>query len=242
MTIAEPEIQTPTAAAPREPGPLPKRILDTFMSPGELFSRITPEAAPWVGPAVLVAAVMALAFALVPLSAYEAMMQEQLRNMPRQPGQAAPDAATMATIGRIFGTLTMLFYPFIGALVVGGLLKLLFGTVMGGEATFGQYLSVYTHAALILALGSLVNLPVIIASGDVMRQLNLSLLIPDGDPSSFLFKFLMQFGIFNLWQYAVIAVGVLAVNRGKISAAGAWGGVSGLYLATALLGALMQRT
>jgi len=241
MSIAEPEVY-PTPAPPADPGPLPKRIIETFANPAGLFERFGPGNTPWVGPALVTAAVMVVTALLIPHDAWVEMMREQLRNMPQQPGGRMPDPGSMAGFARVSMAITFMLYPFLGAVIVGGLLKLVFGAMMGGEATYQQYLGVYTHAALILALGSLVGLPIIYATHDIMRQLNLALLLgADADRKAFLFKFLMQFGIFNLWQYAVIGVGVKAVNRNRISAGAAFGGIAAIYLVMSLLGAVMQR-
>jgi hypothetical protein len=126
---------------------------------------------------------------------------------------------------------------------MAGLLKLV-GAMGGGEATYVQYLGVYGHSLLIAALGGIITFPILIMAGDMTRQLTPALLLPDADPNSILVKLLMQFGVFSLWQYAVIGIGVIAVNRGRVSAAAAWAGVAGLYLLGALLAtvpALMQR-
>lgn len=241
MSIAEPEVYE-APAAPAEPGPLPRRIIETFVNPAGLFERFGPANTPWVGAALVVAAVMVVTAMLIPHDAWVELMREQMRNMPQQPGGRAPDPESFVGFAKVSMAVTFLIYPFLGAVIVGGLLKLVFGAMMGGEATYQQYLGVYTHAALVLALGSLVGLPIIYATGDIMRQLNLALLLgQDADRHAFLFRFLMQFGIFNMWQYGVIGVGAAAVNRGKISGGAAFGGVAGIYLVMSLIGALMQR-
>jgi hypothetical protein len=242
MSIAEAELQASAAAPAPVPGPLPRRIIETFTSPGEMFARFG-AAPPWIGPVLIAAVITALMLAFIPKEMVVEMAREQMSAAAR-PGQPTPDPETAATFMRVSFVLGGLLVPIIATVIVGGLLKLVFGAMMGGEATFQQYLGVYGHSLLIMALGAIVTFPIIMMSGDMTRQLTPALLIPDPDPASFLFKFLMQFGVFSLWQYGVIGVGVGAVNRGKLSAASLWGGIAGLYLATALISslpALLQR-
>jgi hypothetical protein len=231
MTIAEPEIQIPSDA-PAEAGPLPRRVIETFTSPGELFARFG-SAPPWVGVVAITAIVTAAMFALMPM---EALVEMARSAAP--PGQAGPDPETAATIMRITSIIGGLVMPFIATVFMAGLLKLIFGAMMGGEATYQQYLGVYGHAMLIVALGAIVTFPIILMSGDMTRQLTPALLLGDADPAAALPKILMQFGIFNLWQYAVIGVGVVRVNRGRISMGATYAALAAFYVLTALLAAI----
>jgi hypothetical protein len=126
-----------------------------------------------------------------------------------------------------FGTLIMAF-------VVAGLLKLVFGVIMKGEATFAQYRSIAAHAALISALGTLVTLPVWIATGDMTTQLSAGLLAPEL-PKGILSSVLNALSVFSLWWLAVIAIGVAAVNQ-RISFVKSAGVIFGIFLVVAVIG------
>ena len=225
-------VSSETAGAPRSLG---RRILDTFVSPGELFSRLGPTP-PWVDVLLIAAALTTLAMALIPASVWMNMAHETIANMePKQRAAVTPE--TIANVSRITGPLGAFFVTFVTAFIVAGLLKLVFGVFMKGEATFAEYRSVVSHAALISALGTLVTLPVWIATGDITTQLSAGLLAPEL-PKGVLSSLLGALSVFGLWWMAVIAMGVSTVNR-RISFGASAGIIFGIYLAVAALAGLV---
>ncbi|HEX8451859.1 MAG TPA: YIP1 family protein [Longimicrobium sp.] len=218
------------------PGSLGRRILDTFVSPGELFSRLGPTP-PWLDVLMVAAVVTTLVMILIPSEVWVASSREAWNNLePAQRKAMTPEA--MARIARITGPIGAFIGTLIMAFIVAGLLKLVFGVMMGGEATFAQYRSVVSHAALISALGIAVTLPIWMMTGDMNTQLNAALLAPDL-PKGVVHSLLQALAVFNIWWLVVLALGVAAVNRGKVSMAAAAGVIFGVFFAIAAVGGLI---
>lgn len=221
------------------PGSLGRRILDTFVSPGELFSRLGPTP-PWFDVLLIAAVVTTAAMLLAPAEAWLATSREAWNNMEPEARKAMTPEA-MARIARVTGPIGALIGTFITAFIMAGLLKLVFGVMMGGEATFAQYRSVVSHASLISALGIAVTLPIWIVTGDMTTQLSAALLAPDL-PKGVVHSLLQALAVFNIWWLAVLALGVATLNRGKVSMIAAAGVIFGVYFAvSAVAGVIAGR-
>lgn len=232
-------MDTPAADAPAEPAAqrsLPRRVPDTFVSPGALFAGFG-ERPPWVGVLLVSTVVLIAVFALVPQELYVAMMREQIQRQGNP--RAAAGAESMVGFAQVFGIVGAAISPWITALVVALLLLLVFRWLMSGEATFRQYLGVSAHASLIPALGALITLPLQIARGDFQTRLSLALLAPGLDPESVLYRILHAIDVFSLWWLAIIALGVATLNR-RIGWGGAAAIIFGVYLVV-IVGAAVLR-
>lgn len=221
-------------AATTGPGSLGRRILDTFLAPGELFSRFGPTP-PWVDVLLISAAIGALAMLLVPAEVLMNTARESISQMPPAQ-QRAMKPETVANVGRVTGPIAAFVGTFLSAIVLAGILKLVFGVMMKGEATFAQYRGVAGHAALISALSALVTLPVWIMTGDMMTQLSAGLLFPEL-PKGMASTLLAALNVFSIWWLAVVAVGVSVVNR-RISAVTAGAVIFAIYFAIAAVAGL----
>src|SRR5688500_5659252 len=201
------------AAASEDAGPLPRRILVTFLSPGALFRRFG-AAPPWWDVLLISTVLGAITFALIPREVWAAMIEETVAQNPQASG--GMDVDQMAGLQRIFGIVGAVLMPWLFALIQGGILTFVFSVLMGGNARFRQYLAVIAHASLIGAVGQLASLPLILQKQDLRAGINLGALVPNADPESFIFQFLTGMNVFLIWGLVVTGVGVAAINR-KIS-------------------------
>jgi len=200
-----------TAPPPAEEYPLPRRAVDVFVAPGQLFAHFR-DRTPWVGP-LLIAIAVGIAIILVIPSE---LFVEQARESIRRAGDAAaqmPDAATLAGFARIAGAASVLVATPLMAFASAGVMALLFSVLGGGEAKFRQYLAVVTHSMLITALGGVVTLGIQLLLGDLEARLSLALLTPFLDDRSFAFRILSGLDVFSLWAIVVAALGISIVNR-----------------------------
>ncbi|HEX8211608.1 MAG TPA: YIP1 family protein [Longimicrobium sp.] len=237
MSSIEAHTSVHSEAEATGPGSLGRRILDTFVSPGELFSRLG-TAPPWVDVLMVAALVTTAAMVLIPSEVWLESSREALNNMTDPRAREAMSAETMARYSRISAPIGAFIGTFLTAFIVAGLLKLVFGVMMGGEATFAQYRGVVSHAALISALGLVVTLPIWIVTGDMTTQLSAALLAPDL-PKGVVRSLLQALAVFNIWWLAVVALGVAAVNRGKVSMAAAAGVIFGVFFAISAVAGLI---
>ncbi|MBW3572565.1 MAG: hypothetical protein KY467_15795 [Gemmatimonadetes bacterium] len=223
----------PAPPAPQEPhaGSFPRRVVDTFFSPVALFRRFGARP-PWWDVMLLSVVLGVLAFALIPAEVWVNTMEEALR----AGGQEVPagvDPESMAGVQRIGGMLAAAIMPWILLPIQAGLMVLLFGVVLGGGATFRQYVGVVAHTALIGAVGSLAALPVIMERG-VMAGITLGALAGGMDPDGFVYQFLDAWNVFLIWQVVLLGLGAACLNR-RIGAGTAIGVLLGLYAVVAAL-------
>ncbi|HEX6370676.1 MAG TPA: YIP1 family protein [Longimicrobium sp.] len=228
----------PTAPPPPEEphaGSFARRVMDTFFSPVALFQRFGARP-PWVDVTVLSVVLGVLAFALIPNEVWVNTMEEALR---RQGGEvpAGMDPESMARVQRVGGLIASVIVPWILLAAVAGAMVLVFSVILGGAATFRQYVGVVAHASLIGAVGSLAALPIIMQKG-VMAGITLGALAGGMDPDSFVYQFLNAWNVFLVWQCVLLGLGAAALNR-RIGAGTAVGVVLGLYALVAVVVAVL---
>lgn len=216
---------TPAAPEP-DPGSLPRRVVDTFFSPIALFQRFGSRP-PWLDVVILSIALGVVTMLLVPRDLLLASMEEAMR---RQGGNAPPmDPEQMVGMQRTIGIAGAVIGTGIFLVLLAGLMTLVFSVVMGGRATFRQYVGVVAHAGLVSAVGQLATLPLFIQKG-VMSPTGLSLgaLAGGMDPDSFVFQFLNFLNVFTLWQVVLMGLGAATLNR-RIGAGTAVGVLLAVY-------------
>lgn len=216
----------PTYAPEPDAGSFPRRVVDTFFSPVALFQRFGARP-PWIDVTILAIVLGAIAFALIPQEVWQATMEEAMR----QRGQELPagaDPESMASMQRMFGMVGAAIMPWIFLAVQAGIMVLLFSVILGGKATFRQYVGVVAHAGLIGAVGQLASLPVILRQGVMSQGITLGALVAGMDHESFVYQFLNAWNVFLIWQLVVLGLGASALNR-RIGAGTAIGVLLGVY-------------
>jgi hypothetical protein len=104
--------------------------------------------------------------------------------------------------------------PIMGVILTG-ILFAVFNAVLGGEATFKQLFSVWTHAGVISALSALFTAPLNLARGAVGSATNLAVLLPMLDEGSFLGRLFGMVDLFVIWGLIVLAIGLGVLYRRK---------------------------
>jgi len=222
---------TPTAPEPHA-GSFPRRVIDTFLSPVALFRRFGARP-PWVDVTIVGVVVGLLAFALIPSEVLVNTAQEAMRRQGTEV-PAGMDPGAMAGIQRISMMVAAVVMPWIVLAVTAGVMVLLFSVILGGSATFRQYLSVVAHASLIGAVGSLAALPITLSTGVMSSGITLGALAGGMDPDSFVYQFLNAWNVFLVWQLVVMGLGASTLNR-RIGAGTAIGVLLGVYACIAVL-------
>lgn len=235
MTLPVAETAPPESVppAPAPPAPLVQRVVDTFFSPGQVFERFREGPAPWVGPAVICAAVLVAVIALRPLFITDAQMveftQQKMSEMGMQqippPDQLATQLTVQAAVGMVGGAL----WCFLRVWVVGLILFAVYGLMLGGQTRVRPYAAVASHAFLVSALGYLLVTALVYATGRLDLTLDAALLAPGLDPRSVVAGVLHAITPWSVWLVALLAVGGAAVNRRR-----GWVGVAALLLAAQL--------
>lgn len=217
------------------PGPLHRRVLQTFLSPRELF-RTFGEEPPWLGPLLLSVAVGMVLVAAAPDAAFVEPAEGAVTRRG-EPVEITSSPEEIARFGRLFRLLVILAWqPFL-AFGAAGVLALVFSVLLRGEGAYRQYLAITTHVFLITAAGSLAALAVAALRGAELAPVSPALLLP-AESGSLPFRFLAGIDIFSLWALAVAGMGVSLVNRRRSCASAAGILVGGYLLVVAALAAL----
>lgn len=213
---------------------LPTRAMLVFAAPARLFDALREEPR-WIGMMLVVVALSLLSALLIPEDVY---VQAFLDQAPAE----APAEAVRQQADLFYGlryAFAALGPPLV-VLVIAGFLLFVFNVILGGEASFSPLFSATTHAFLIPALGGLLTVPVINATGDLNSALALHLLVP-GLGEGFLLRFLQGLNVFGLWASAVLGIAVARLDPAR-ELRGAAGTVLGFYVGLkavfALLGGL----
>lgn len=209
--------------------PLPNilvRFIRVFVAPAELFDALR-ERPVWLD-ALLVSIVVGVAIQfMIPAEIMrEAIMSGLPADAPPEQVEAAEKmAGFMRSFGWIMGSVFALgLFAFLA-----GLLKLVYGVLLGGAITFKQMFSATVHAQLINTAGALFTLPLIRATGDLRSTLSLHLLAPDLERGSWLLGFLQGLSLFGLWTMVVLGIAVSRISP-KVSATSAIAFLVGLYV------------
>lgn len=204
----------PKAEAAGDLPALHVRVARVFVSPGRLFDRLR-EQPVWLGALIVVVAAGLAWTWLVP--------EELLRQAILQ--QAPPDADPqmldeMTRFARIGNAVAAAVGPFVVSTVVAGALFFVYNLVLGGDSTFRKLFSVTAHTLLIPAAGTLLTVPLVLATGDVETTLALHLLLPAAE-EGYLYRLLHGLNVFGLWAAVVLGIGVsrLYPKRGAGSSA-----------------------
>ena len=129
-----------TAAAPLPS--LPKRLVQVFFSPGELFTALR-EKPVWFGALAVAAVFIVLSTILIPTDVWV----EFSRNQMIQQGQEIPAGfESSGAIIRIFSVLGGPIGFSIMVFIIAGIVTLFFSFLFGDEGRYVQYLSVVAHA------------------------------------------------------------------------------------------------
>ena len=182
--------------------PLPKRAVQVFVAPGELFDRLREEPV-WLDVMLLVVALSVAYTLLIPEELLrEAMMQQAPEGAdPAQMEQMAGWMSWFRIVAAVIG-------PLFGAAVVAGVAHLIFTLVLGGRSTYRQLFSATAHMMLVPTVGTLVTLPLILSTGDMQTTLSFHLLFPGLETGTFAFRLLRGLNVFGLAGAAVMGVAV----------------------------------
>lgn len=206
---------------------LATRATLVFAAPGRLFDALREDPA-WIGMLALVVALSMIGAYLIP---QEIFLEAALDQMPAE--MSREEALQQAEPWVKLRYVTAVLAPIIIVTFLAGLLLFVFNVVLGGQASFEQLFSTAVHSFLIPAVGGLLTVPVIRATGDIQTALSLHLLFPILE-EGFLYRLLRSLNVFGLWACVVLGIGVSRMYAGR-QVTTAVGTVLGFYLAWAVV-------
>jgi len=203
------------------------RLFNVFVSPRETFEAVRERPA-WVVPFIIIILITAgTTYFMTPLTAdmQKDLIENRMENMGASDEQIE-DALERAEGNQIAGVIGGAVSVAI-MLIVGGLIWLFVSnTILGGEATFGQMMGVNVYRYFIMLVGLLIKLPIMLSQQTINIHFSLAKLFMDeASMNTFLYKFLANIELFNLWSIAVLIVGIATVIRVNISKVWPWAAV-----------------
>jgi len=208
---------------------LPKRMIQVFIAPGDLFQSLRENPA-WFGVLAVGGALVVASILLIPPDLWVASAREQLI---RQGREIPPGLASTGTFIRIAALVGGGLFWFAWAFLLAGIVTVVFSFALGDEGRYTQYLSVVSHGLLIGAAGALMTVPLKLVQQDPSLTLNLgtfAVFLEEG----YAFRVLKLLEFFGLWGYGVMAVGVTKIDPRR-----SLGSAMGFLFAFALLFALV---
>lgn len=217
------------------------RALGMIVSPTDTFRAVVARPRP-VGILFLVCLVFGLATGGPQLTdaGKRAALEAQVQQIERFTGQpVTPDQYVQLERQVGYSAYVVMGGVFVGipfmTVLFSALYWAFFNIVLGGNAGFGQVVTVNAHSQVITALGALLGAPIQIMQGSFSQAgpFNLGALAPMLDPAGSLALFLGAVTFFGLWQSVVCGIGLGVLY--KRPPAGIIIGLLVIYLGTTAL-------
>jgi len=224
-------------AAPSAPWSFPRRVVAAFTSPRQLFEQLDQHPS-WFAPFALI---LLLGVLFVVLLYDPVILPESLAKAAAsgRPTEAAEQF--MTTAGRIFIPCFTVLAITVVYFLYSWFVQLVGGFMLGGSLTYKKALSIVTHASMVGIPGFLIRVPLALIAKSSQVTVGPGMLFPAADAEGFGGQFLSAFlagvDLFNLWQTALIAMGVAVIAR--VPAGKANVGIWTLFLLGVLVGALV---
>jgi hypothetical protein len=200
-----------------------KRIEGVFFSPRPAFEGLAAKPV-WIDTLIVVLiALIAFNFIVAPYAQKDqlAMMKDNAAFKERMGednfAKTIERMENPSTSGRIMQTFVMPPLIFIFGLLLQSLMLLILGRLGSTQGTYVQVLSALLHAGLInTLLGNAVRLILVLTRQSVMQtSTSLALLFPRMEVTSTPYIILSQVDFFQLWMFAVLALGLAAIFKIK---------------------------
>jgi len=210
-----------SSSAPQSSTSLWEKLLNIFVSPGEVFDEVTagPRAlANWRVPTLLLclAGVISL---LISNGEHTAVAIRQLAGA----GEASKTQTEMLSGGwPLVGSLTVCFAACAGTFWSAFVLWLMGRVLLKVRFSYLKALEVVGLTGMILVLGTLITSLLIAASGDAATRPSLSLLAGKMDAGHPFRQLLDMFNVFHLWTTTLLAIGLSRLSGASFKEAAFW--------------------
>lgn len=196
--------------------PLPRRLLDAFVSPGKMGTAVAANPR-WLGAMLVCAALLAVSIAVLPWELFEEMQRRVIVESGRPLPELSENVRTAMRIGSVVGgSVAFVIFSFVGA----GVSTFIYAFVLGDEGTYRQYLAVGVHAAVIPTVAALLLAPLRIAAGDPQLTVNIATFMPFLS-EGYLLGVLTALDFSRIWSAVVAAMGIHAIDRRRSVASAA---------------------
>jgi hypothetical protein len=221
---------TPTVATQPKPGPgLLSRVVGIVLSPRDTMAAVA-ETPKWFGVMALTIVIIAgatgwfystqvgrlaaLDQAEQSMRVFSSLMSEQQMSEARRQME---DTYRNGSLMRVAGwpIVAVVIVSPIMALVIAGLVKLIFGVAMGGTATFKQVFAVVAHSYVVSMVAVLVVTPLNYVRESLNSATTLRIFVPMLDDTNFLARLLGHIDLMTLWWILVLSTGIAVLYKRK---------------------------
>ncbi len=235
-------VSTPEQGAAGNPFGNAVKVL---FSPSQTFRSIAVRPT-WWAPIVIVAILSCLiTYTYGRRAGWETFMRKQIESSPRAAQLPAEQKERIvqqqAKYAPIFGYVFSIGGPLVAMLVVGGVLLLVFNFGMAAGLTAKQYFAAAAYGWMPEVIKGLLAFPVMFLKEPDMLDIqnlvatNLAAVMDAETTSKWLIRLGTSMDLFNVWNIALISIGIFTMTKGKISFGKALAGVLGLFLVWVLL-------
>ena len=203
----------PAAGSTPAPKNLAARFIGIITAPKETYQSVV--ASPKVLGMLLLTSVLIAVFTALPMTTdagQQAAIEQQVQQMQSFGFQVNDQMYEQLQkgAGRMPYTtgISILVVTPIMIAIFSGILFAIFNAALGGEASFKQVYSVYTHSGVIGAVSAILSGAVNYFSGRVGSVTNLGALLPMLPEKSFGANLLGAVDIFLVWSIVVLAIGL----------------------------------
>ena len=209
-------------AAPVQPMSLFARAIGIITAPKATYENVVAAPRPF---GILFVSILVFSIAAtIPQMTSDArrqMLDAQVRGMERFGVTVTPEmtarleAQAQSPVSKVIGIVwSLVMFPIL-ALLLTAIFWAFFNAILGGTATFKQVLAVTSHSYVITALGALAAMPILLFRFKMQMggPFNLGALAPGLDSTSPLARFLSSVGLFSLWAWGNVAIGLAVLYR-----------------------------
>jgi hypothetical protein len=193
----------------------PARLAGVFTAPSMVFEEIKRRPT-WLAALLAVTLATAALNTLVLWSETgEKVVRQQFQEAVEKSGREVPPEAidTQIKVYRYMGpAMVIVVFPVL-TLALSGLVYLIFSIVLGGEGTFRQTFSAYSHASLIGIVGAVVATGMIFLKGNAKSSTAVTAFLPFLEENSFVYRFCQGLDLFVIWQLVVLSIGMGIIGR-----------------------------
>jgi len=201
-----------------------QRIITVFVAPTATFKAVR-NRPKWLAPFLIILVLtLGITHFLKPVAQEvqrEAVI-EQLEKQGMSDSEIDSQLENMQSMMKIWmypsALLATAFMLFAGALIW----LFVSNTIIGSDVNFGQMMGVNCYRYLILILGSLIKLPIMLSQNTINVHFSLATFMSDEAQNTFIYKFLSNIELFNIWSIAVLCIGIAVVSRVKVEKVWPW--------------------
>jgi hypothetical protein len=207
---------------PLAPTSLREKLLNLFVSPGEVFEEVVagpPGPANWRAPALLVCLAGII---LISAATTEKQTSAAIRQLVGTGTISAAQAEASSGGWPLISSLVVCVSAFAGTFWSAFVLWFIGRVFLKTRFSFLKTVEVAGLSTLILALGTVVTLLLVLATGDSFARPALSLLAGDFNPENKLHQMLAAMNVFHIWTVAVLSIGLAKLSGASTREAALW--------------------